>query len=292
MVGETMSPITLESTLPRRWKAISMRRRRVLAGVATLLAILLFWQCNQIINTRLGNASLFSGSVLLACLLMLVAIGVRRRLIMLPLWSVSTWMQVHLYTGIFACVVFVAHVPRIIANGWFEGVLSWLFILVSASGIYGIIASRMIPKRLTAAPTQPRYDRIDWHRDQYRQAAAKESACLQPVSGGDVLAEFYARQLKHYFQSKLPLSFRIQPNRRRRRALLAELSDIRGYLSDQALESANRFAAMIRHRDELDYHHALLWKLRSWVIFHAGLSLVLLVWAIVHAGFAWMMIGN
>jgi len=141
-------------------------------------------------------------------------------------------------------------------------------------------------------PAQPRYDRIDWHRDQFRQAATKESASLKPVSGGDVLAKFYTRQLQPYFESGLPLSFRIQPNQRRRRALLAELGDIRRYLSDQALESANRFAAIIRHRDELDYHHALQWKLRSWVIVHAALSLVLLVWAVVHAGFALMMLGR
>lgn len=287
-----MSQITLESTLPSRWKAISMRRRRVIACVATLLAIELFWCCNQIIVSRLGNASLFSGSVLLACLFLLVAIGARRRLMMLPLWSVSTWLQVHLYTGIFACAVFVVHVPRIIANGWFEGILSWLFIVVSASGIYGIFASRSIPKRLTAVPTQPRYDRINWHRDQYRQAAAKEYESLKPISGGDVLANFYTRQLQPYFESGLPLAFRIQPNQRRRRSLLAELGDIKRYLSDQALESANQFAGMIRHRDELDYHHGLQWKLRSWVIVHAALSLLLIVWAVVHAGFAFMMLGR
>ncbi len=269
-----------------------MRRRRLLACVATLLAIEIFWCCNQIIVSRLGNASLFSGSVLLACLFMLVAIGARRRVMMLPLWSVSTWLQIHLYTGIFACAVFVIHVPRIIANGWFEGILSWLFIAVSASGIYGIFVSRMIPKRLTAVPTQPRYDRIDWHRDQYRQASANIFASLTPDHGGDVLADFYTRELQPYFESGLPISFRIQPNQRRRRALLAELGDLKRYLSVDSLESANRFSALIRHRDELDYHHGLQWKLRSWVIVHAAISLVLVVWSVVHAGFAFVMLGR
>lgn len=287
-----MSQITLQSTLPSRWKAISIRRRRLIAFVATLLAIEIFWCCNQIIVSRLGNASLFSGSVLLACLFVLVAIGARRRLMMLPLWSVSTWLQVHLYTGIFACAVFAIHVPRIIANGWFEGILSWLFIAVSASGIYGIFASRMIPKRLTAVATQPRYDRIDWHRDQYRQTAVSTFESLTPEHGGDVLADFYLRALQPYFDSGLPLSFRIQPNQRRRRLLLAELGDLKRYLSNHATEAANRFAALIRLRDELDYHHGLQWKLRSWVIIHAAISLVLVVWAIVHAGFAFVMLGR
>ena len=287
-----MSQITLESTLPARWKTISMRRRRLLACVATLLAIEVFWCCNQIVVSRLGNASLFSGSVLLACLFMLVAIGARRRLMMLPLWSVSTWLQIHLYTGIFACVVFVIHAPRIIANGWFEGILSWLFIAVSASGIYGIFASRTIPRRLTTVPTQPRYERIDWHRDQFRQAACGVYETLTPDSGGDVLADFYRRELQPYFESRLPLSFRIQPSPRRRSALLAELGDLKRYLSDDSLEAANRFSALIRHRDELDYHHGLQWKLRSWVIVHAAISLVLVVWSVVHAGFAFVMLGR
>lgn len=292
MAGETMSQITLESTLPTRWNAISLRMRRVIACVATLLAIELFWCCNQIIVAQLGNASIFSGSVLLACLFMLIAIGARRRLMMLPLWRVSTWLQIHLYTGIFACAVFVIHAPRIIANGWFEGILSWLFIGVSASGIYGIFVSRMIPKRLSAVPIQARYDRIDWHRDQYRQSSSGVYKSLHPVGGGEVLADFYTRKLQAYFESGLPLTFRIQPNPRRRRALLAELGDLKRYLNSDALRAADQFAALIRHRDELDYNHGLQWKLRSWVIIHAAMSLVLMVWAVIHAGFAFVMLGR
>jgi hypothetical protein len=269
-----------------------MRWRRVFACVATLLAFELFWCCNQIVNSRLGNPALFSGSVLLACLIMLVAIGVRRRLMMLPLWSVSTWLQIHLYTGAFACAVFVVHVPRIIANGWFEGILSWLFIGVSVSGIYGIYVSRTIPKRLTAVSTQPRYDRIDWHRDQYRQSAEIVFESLTPDDGGDVLADFYTRQLKPYFESDLAILFRIQPNPRRRQALLAELGDLKRYLSGSPLEAANRLSGIVRHRDELDYHHGLQWRLRSWVIVHAAFSVVLVVWAICHAVFAFVMLGR
>lgn len=292
MVGEPMSQITLESTLPSRWKSISLRRRRLIACVATLLAIELFWSCNQIIVSRLGNASLFSGSALLVCLFMLVAIGARRRLMMLPLWSVSTWLQVHLYTGIFACAVFAIHAPKIIANGWFEGILSWLFIGVSASGIYGIYASRTIPKRLTAVPTGPRYDRIDWHRDQYHRAATDVHQSLASGGGGEVLADFYTKKLQPYFASGMPLSFRIQPTPRRRQALLAELGDLKRYLGGESLAAANQLSALIRHRDELDYHHGLQWKLRSWVIVHAAISLVLVVWAVIHAGFALVMFGR
>jgi len=287
-----MTQVLLPLDRASRWKSVTFHRRRLIAITATVLSVELFWCINQMIVARLGNASFYSGSVLMACLFMLVAIGIRRRLVMLPLWSVSTWMQIHLYTGIFACAVFVVHAPHIIASGWFEGILSWLFLIVSGSGLYGIYAARTIPRRLTAVSLQPRYDRIAWHRDQLRRTAADEFMALKPDSGGNVLADFYTRQLEQYFESPLPMSFRILPTQRRRRLLLAELGDLRRYLSENAVAAADRYAALIRHRDELDYHHGLQWKLRSWVIVHAAVSVVLVAWSLVHAVFALVMLGR
>jgi len=287
-----MTQVILPLVRSSRWKSLPFHRRRLIAITATILSVELFWCINQMIVARLGNASLYSGAVLLMCLFLLVAIGIRRRLVMLPLWSVSTWMQIHLYTGLFACAVFVVHVPRIIASGWFEGILSWLFLIVSCSGIYGIYAARTIPRRLTAVALQPRYDRIAWHRDQLRRVAADEFSALKPDSGGNVLSDFYTRQLKRYFASPLPMSFRILPTQRRRRLLLAELGDLRRYLSENAVAAADRYAALIRHRDELDYHHGLQWKLRTWVIVHAAVSVVLVAWSLVHASFALVMLGR
>lgn len=287
-----MSDVSIRSTPAARWLTLSLRKRRLLAGMATVLAVELFWCIDQLIVARLGNASLYSGTVLLACLFLLVAIGARRRLTMLPLWSVSTWLQVHLYTGIFAVVVFLVHVPKLVADGWFEGMLAWSFLVVSASGLYGIFVSRTIPKRLTAISIQPRYDRIEWHRDQYRQAAQEVDRSLTLAGGGEVLSEFYQRRLKPYFESGLPLLFRLRPNPRRRQTLLAELGDLKRYFDADSLRSADRLAALVRHRDELDFHHGLQWKLRSWVIVHAGLSLLLVVGAVLHAGFALAMLGR
>ena len=271
---------------------ISLRGRAWIATAATLLAIGLFWLLHRRIDAGLGHASVYSGASLLASLLMLVLIGARKRLIVLPLWSVSCWLQIHIYTGLFATAVFVVHVPKIVANGWFEGGLSWLFLAVSASGFYGLFASRAIPRRLTAISIQPRYDRIAWHRAQYLANASAVFDQLDQSSDATVLSQFYRRVLQGFFTGGIPLRQLIWPSLQRRSRVLAELGDLRRYLGGQSLQAADRLAALVRQRDELDYHHALQFRLRAWVTAHAALSCVLVLWSLVHAVLALSMLGD
>jgi hypothetical protein len=287
-----MTQVLSPSLIGSRWGGLSLRRRRLFGCAATILAIELMWSVRKIVVANLGHGAVFSGAVLLACLFLLVAIGVRRRMTFLPIWSVSTWMQIHLYTGMFAIAAFVIHVPRIVAAGRFEAGLSWLFWGVSASGLYGLYSARSIPKRLTAIGIEPRYDRIAWHRDQVLRAAETEHASLTIAQGGEVLSGFYDRVLRRYFQSGLPIAFRFRPSERRRQAILAELGDLRRYFDAETCGTADRMAALVRRRDQIDYHHGLQWRLRAWVALHASLSIVLVVWAVAHAVVALSMLGR
>lgn len=275
-----MSP----GAVPLRFR--SLRWRRAIALSVTALAALAMYRLHREFVDNLGNAPLFSGSVLLACLFVLVGLGIRRRLVMLPLGSVSSWMQVHLYTGLFACWVYLLHVPAIVASGQFEALLSGLFLTVSASGWWGLYAARSIPKRLSAVSIDPRYDQIDWHRHRLGQQMRRQLDGLRPGDGGEVLVGFAQAKLLPYVDSGLPLSFRIRPTPRRQRLLLTELNDLRRYCGGEVLSTVDRLASLIRRRDELDYQHALQWQLRSWVVVHAVLSLLLLLAAVLHAAVA------
>lgn len=289
-----MTALVQRASRPRtspRW-VMSLRLRRLAAAAVTVVATGLFWLVHQRIGSGLGHGSVYSGATLLSSVLLLALIGVRKRLVMLPLWSLSCWLQIHIYTGLFACAVFLLHVPRIIASGWFEGGLSWLFLVVSISGFYGLVASRLIPKRLTAMSVQPRYDRIAWHRQQFSLLAGDVYDQLDGGSDARVLSEFYARVLQPFFAGAMTRGFLLRPSLARRRHLLAELGDLRRYLSGDTLAAADRLAALVRQRDELDYHHALQFRLRAWVAVHAALSCVLVVWSLVHAALAITMLGH
>ncbi len=268
---------------------LSIRQRRVVALVVVISALMVWLAGAHWIDTTLGRPEVYSGATLLACLVGLMAIGMRKRLVVLPLWSVSTWVQVHIYTGLFACIVFAFHVPAIVANGVFEGGLSIMFLVVAASGVYGVFLSRTVPKRLTALSSQPRFDRIQWHRNQLAVAASDIIGELADTPDRSVVVSFFDQSLQPYFASSLSTRYLLFPSTSYRRKLLAELMELDRYLNSEVQLAAKRLAALIRHRDDLDYQNALQFRLRAWVVIHGSLSVLLIVWSLVHAYLAiWM----
>jgi len=271
------------STILTHSISLSFRGRRR-ASIAATLAVILMWVVGAyFVDVSLGRTSIYSGVTLLVCLFALTLIGLRKRLIMLPLMSVSTWVQIHIYTAMFACVAYVIHVPSIIANGYFESLLSWLFIVVSVSGFYGLYTSRTAPKRLTALSTQVRYDRIAWHRDQIVIAAKKLLDQLPETPDRNVLASFYQTHVQPHFVSPVQFLYLMRPTTTKKRQLLGALADLDRYMDARVRQAAGKLAALIRTRDELDYQYAIQFRLRAWVILHAAMSLLLLVTSIFHA---------
>lgn len=263
-----------------------------MAACIATVSLLVAWLLGAYaIHVSLGHPAIYSGATLLVCLIGLVFIGLRKRLVMLPLWSVSTWVQIHIYTGLFASVVYTVHVPGIFASGKFEGPLSCLFVTVSASGFYGLYISRTSPKRLTGIATQVRFDRIGWHRDQIAIAADKAISELADTPDRHVLKSFYDKSMKPYFASSLPLSYFIFPTSFSKRHLLSAMGELDRYLDASVLSVSGKLAALVRHRDDLNYQHAIQIRLRAWVAIHAGLSVVLVVWSVVHAYLAIGMLG-
>lgn len=270
---------------------VSFRNRRRLSLAITFLAMAIVFVIAWIQEGRLAQASFFTGSTLLATLFLLILLGVRRRLPVLPLGSVSTWTQMHLYVGLFSAAVYAMHVPALIASGTFECGLSIVFLLVTCSGFYGIYASRALPKRLTAVEGQHRFDRVAWHRSQIAEAAREQLEDLREVSGIRVLGSFYTNYLRPFFDTRPSLAYVIVPSGVRRRRLLSGLKELDRYLEDEGRSTAGRFAALVRRRDDLDYQFALQLRLRLWLVVHSFFSVALVVGAIIHAVLAWRYAG-
>ena len=266
---------------------LHLRTRRTIALIATAIAILIVYLAAWMEDSRLGHASFLTGMTCLSALILLIMFGVRRRIPILPLGSASTWTQIHIYTGLFATAVYIMHVPALIGAGIFECVLSILFWIVSASGCYGIYASRTLPKRLTAVKGQYRFDRIVWHRHQIADVAAQLLEHVAERSTLRVLGTYYTTCLKPFFSNRPSVAYVLLPTGNRRRHLLSGLQELDRYLEDEGRETAGRFAALVRRRDDLDYQFALQLRLRLWLLVHSALSVGLLAAAIVHAIVAW-----
>lgn len=270
----------------------SIRQRRMFAVAATLSFLVVWFAGAQWIRISLGHPAVYSGSTLLLCLLSLMLLGLRKRLIVLPLLPVKTWVQIHIYTGVFSCAAFLVHVPSVFATGRLEGPLSWLFLVVAASGFYGLYISRTAPKRLTAVSIEPRYDRIDWHRQQIATSAQKAITDLNESADRTILETIYHKTLAPYFSSRLSLRYLVIPSSFRRRRLIRAITECHRYFDQATMQAANQLAALVRRRDDLDYQHAIQFRLRAWVTMHAGLSTVLIAWSLLHAYVAIGMLGQ
>ena len=264
-------------------RPLSFRNRRRISLAVTALLVAAVWLVAWIQDGRLAHASVFTGATVLGSVVLLALLGVRRRLPVLRLGSVSTWTQIHIYTGLFAAGVYVIHVPTLIAGGVFECGLSIVFLLVSISGLYGVYASRTIPRRLTAVGEQYRFDRVNWHRGQIAQLAEDLLEELKEQTGVHVLGRFYHSFLQPFFHSRPNLAYVLAPTSVRRRRLLNGLTELDRYLEADSRSTAGRLAALVRRRDDLDYQFALQLRLRMWLVVHCCFSVILIIGAALHA---------
>jgi hypothetical protein len=262
---------------------LHFRHRRLVSLIVTAIALAIVWALAYLQEASLGHASYLTGFTTLAALFILILLGMRRRLPVLPLGSMSSWTQVHMYTGIFASGVFLMHVPAVVAGGTFEFALSMLFWVVSLSGFYGVYVSRTVPQRLTAVEGQHRFDQVSTTRQRIGETAKTLLRETNESNAGKVLEKFYHDYLKSFFAKPPSLAYVLIPTGNRRRRLLGDMKELDRYLETQSRATAGRFAALVRRRDDLDYQYAMQFRLRVWVAVHATFSIVLTVAAIVHA---------
>ncbi|MEM6473194.1 MAG: hypothetical protein AAF802_26775 [Planctomycetota bacterium] len=269
-----------------------LRTRRNLALSFTVFAVVGFSVLVQRQTDSLGRVAVLTGSTLLACLMLLVLIGLRRRITFLPLGSMSLWTQIHIHIGIFASAAYLHHVPSVIGDGLFEGCLSVMFLLVSGSGFYGLYVSRTFPRRLANVGNQHRFDRIRWTREQIAKSATELVSGKGSGAAAPVLLGFYESTLAPFFNSYPKLAYLVVPSGHHRRQILSNLKQLDRYFEEDARRTAGKLAALVRQRDDLDYQFALQLRLRGWVLFHSVTSVALIVFSIVHVVIAFRFMGS
>jgi hypothetical protein len=223
-----------------------------------------------------------SGWVLFAVMLALTFYNARKKISFLPLLSSETWLQFHIYAGLFTAVLFLVHISYKMPTGWFQGTLAWLYILVMLSGFFGLFSSRGIPKRLTTRGGEVLFERIPGIRRQLQERA--EALALQSVeeAKSSTIADFYVRELKqffdgarnvvaHWFEIRTPLN-----------VLLNKITDLNRYLNESERATMDEMASLVRQKDGLDYHYALQLVLKLWLFVHIPLTYSLLLWTLAH----------
>lgn len=270
----------------------SFARRRLRNAAITLAALAVVWLWTVRMENRLRSSSYFTGWLLLAALVFLAALAVRKRLPAAPLGGSAAWVQAHIYTGLGTAGLYLLHAPFRLPNGWLETLLAALYVATFASGVVGLYWTRTLPRRLSRLGEEVIYERIAALRGQLRERAQAAVLTAVRTAGATTLGEFYNAHLQDFFSRHRGWRYRLRPNSRLRKSLLAELTEAMRYLSDDERKTAEELFALVRRRDDLDYHEALQWRLKAWLFVHIALTYPLLFVAGLHGWLAHLFYGG
>lgn len=261
---------------------ISLTTRRWINLTLLLLASAGVLACYLAFHTSVRKLPYLSGWALLVVMLILAAYNVRKKLPFIPLGTSRGWLQFHIYAGLLTIVLFLAHISFRVPTGWFEGTLVWLYLIVTGSGLAGLVLSRDMPKRLTTRGGEVLFERIPVIRRQLQTQA--ESIALQsvPEVQSATIADFYVRELRDFFEGPRNVWLHLLEVRRPVNTLLNQIADLNRYSNDAERAKLNQLAELVRQKDGLDYHYAIQWALKAWLFVHVPFTYSLLLFSAVH----------
>ena len=256
-------------------------RRRMRNIAITLIAIAILFAIVEWMDRSLLHSSFLTGYVLIGSLFLLAAFGVRKRLPMIGgIGSAAFWMQMHIYVGLASFAIFAAHIAFRVPDGMLESILALLYLFVFFSGIYGIYATRTIPRKLSSVGEEVIFERIPT----FKRALARhaQTIVLSACERTPVLANFYANRLSRFFEGRRSLVYMLVPTGRTRRQLIAEIEELDRFLAVEDRDISRELSMMVRKKDDLDYHTVMQGRLKTWLFAHIGMTYSLLIFSVVH----------
>jgi hypothetical protein len=247
--------------------------------VVALLGMFLWLRAQK---SNLDSSAFGTGYLLLAAIFFLALYNVRKKLPALPLGNSASWMQWHIYVGVGTVGLFALHARTAWPSGYLDGCLAFAYASTVASGVLGLYLTRTIPAQLARVSDEIVYERIPAFRRQVRIDA--DGVVLEAVaaSGATTLADFYAARLFGFFRRPRGWRYVMRPTSALRRTLMREMQDLRRYLSEPELASSERLFALVRRKDDLDFHDARQKILKLWLFAHIGLTYALVILAVLH----------
>lgn len=159
--------------------------------VAAAVAFGLEWAANGRLpdgGSRTGFVCGVAGGLII---LFELALWPRRRVRSWRLGSAQTWLRAHVWVGL-ACLPMVAmHTRLFLVGGWFNVAFVAVFVVVIASGIWGLVLQQFLPTMLLeAVPAETIREQIDHvARQACEDLARLVSLCCEKPAGHDPSVE-------------------------------------------------------------------------------------------------------
>jgi len=258
-----------------------LRNSAILAG-----AVALCLAAYAVSRTALHPSAVYSGLLFLLLLFALTFLNGRKKLPFLPLLKASTWVQFHLYAGLFSVLLFFVHTGFRLPNGTLESVLAVLFAIVTLSGLFGLFITRRLPSRITRSGESLVYERIPAYRQQLRAEVENLVVEAERRSGSSAIGDFYLEVLAPYFRDTRSVAILIGDPRRHEQRLTRRIDDFSRYLDAGELQTIGTLREHIDRKRNLDFQFASQRLLKLWLFVHIPFTYSLLIVAVVHGWIA------
>lgn len=261
---------------------ISFSARRRFNIAITIVLLTFTWLVLAVLDVVLYDTAFLSGWTLLGLLVLLTAFNSRKKLPFLAIGTGASWLQFHIYAGIFSAILFCYHVEFRIPNGALEVTLAVKFLIVSASGVVGLILTRTLPPRLTTRGETVLFDRIPALITELREEI--EQLVVQSVeeTNTTTIANFYMERLAWFFRGPRHGVSHFLLSNRPRRALMEEVVALERYGTTREIEFLQMLSERIELKSDLDFRYALQAVLKGWLFVHIPATYSMLLLAVTH----------
>lgn len=265
-----------------------LARRRLLLSLATLGVALVLAGAWQLGQTALRPVAMYTGWVLLGLVLGLAFFNARKQLPFLPLFDANTWMQVHIYAGWLAVLVYFLHAGFRWPDGQLESLLALVFYLVAASGVFGLWLSRWLPPRLARSGESLVFERIPLLRHRLLEEVKATVRKAEQETQSTTLGDFHLNFLSGYFSRRPALLSPLIGEDRAHHVVSRELTALRRFLNDREAVFADQLAELVETKRNLDCQLAGQRLLKVWLFVHVPLTFALIVlmaahvWLVLH----------
>jgi hypothetical protein len=245
-------------------------------------AFALFYLEDRRRDIALRDVQFFNGWTLFGCMVVLMLLTWRKKVVILPLGRVRFWLLVHYFVGFLAVAVFVVHTRHQMPGSVLHWLLWSLFVLVSLSGMVGAIVSKTVPQRLEAEGERILFDRIPMFRAQLAEQA--EAVARESVEDGNTrsIARLYADSLSDFFAGPRNVLAHLAASKVSKARILNQLSAIERYLDEPGKLRLLKLRDLVEAKSNLDFHYANVGLLRLWLFVHVPATYALLAAMAVH----------
>ncbi|MGF1451969.1 MAG: hypothetical protein ACFB21_07855 [Opitutales bacterium] len=261
---------------------VSFGPRRVLGWLLLAFACCLAFIIVYILHVARLNAGIYTGLLLYLVVLALASFNSRKKVPFLPLLRASTWLQLHIYVGLFSCLLFFLHIGWRWPNGIFEGVLAAVFAIVALSGVLGLFISRILPPRMTESGESLIYERIPRHREKLTGEIEALALKAETEAESSVLSDLYFKRLQPFMDRVPGVFLCLASSDQAFLRVRQEIDASRRYVNEQEATILNEVAEVIEAKRNLDLQFSAMHLLRLWLFVHIPFTVSLLILGFAH----------